>query len=147
MEKQIEGSGEMEREGEVFAKTLSPQKEEATVVGLRGELGSGKTTFVKGVARGLGVEGVVASPTFVIEKIYKLKAQLFDYLIHIDAYRLESGEELSTLGFDDLRKDPKNLIVIEWPEHVREVLGEDLKMLHFVFINSSTRSIKEHGKD
>ena len=139
----------MEREGETFAKFLSPSEEHATLVGLSGELGSGKTTFVKGVARAFGVTQTVTSPTFVIEKIYKLERQPFEYLVHTDAYRLESGEELSALGFNDLLSDPGNIILIEWPEHVRSVLPPDIKVLHFVFINDSTRAIKKsgYGKD
>ena len=67
----------------------------------------------------------------------------------VGAVRLESSEELSVLGFKELLSDSGNLVVIEWPERVREILPPDIKMLHFVFINSSTRSIQEnkYGKD
>jgi len=149
MDKRIKGSKEMEYEGETFARSLSPQSGHATLVGLSGELGSGKTTFVKGVAQGLGVTLTVTSPTFVIEKVYKLEKQSFKYLVHVDAYRLESGDELIALGFNDLKSDPGNLIIIEWPERVRGILPLELKMLHFVFLDNSTRSIREseHGKD
>lgn len=145
MKRSIEGSEKMELEGKALASSLSSSPEHATVVGLSGELGSGKTTFVKGVARAFGVTQTVTSPTFVIQKIYKLEGQPFRHLVHIDAYRLESAEELSVLGFNALLSDPGNLIIIEWPERVREILPPDIKMLHFEFINSSTRSIQENG--
>ena len=95
----------------------------ATVIGLFGDLGSGKTTFTQALARELGVTEDVTSPTFVIEKIYFLKDNqkpaenslrltktnhsenippIFEKLIHIDAYRLESGAELANLGFAEM---------------------------------------------
>jgi tRNA threonylcarbamoyladenosine biosynthesis protein TsaE len=127
-----------------FVSTLNPQAT-ALVVGLYGDLGSGKTTFTQAVARTLGIAEVVTSPTFIIEKIYKLHDQHFDHLIHIDAYRLESGKELENLGFDEIATDPKNLIMIEWPEKVAEILPPDIVKLKFTFINESTREI-EYGQ-
>lgn len=90
----------------------------ATIVTLSGELGAGKTTFVQGIARSLGVEEVVTSPTFVIMKIYELVNQPFKRLVHMDAYRLKGKEHLRVLGWDALVADPANLICIEWPEKI-----------------------------
>lgn len=132
---------EMDALASSVATSLTPTTEGATVLGLSGELGSGKTTFVKAFARALGVEEHVTSPTFVLEKIYKLERADFDHLIHIDAYRLESGSELLTLGWGEMMANPKNLIVIEWPERVAEVLPSTMKTLRFVFIDDSTREI------
>jgi tRNA threonylcarbamoyladenosine biosynthesis protein TsaE len=114
---------------------------EATIVGLRGNLGSGKTTFTKAVAEHLGLKETITSPTFVIEKIYKLDNQKFDYLIHIDAYRLESGKELLVLGWEEISKDPNNLILIEWPENVEDVLPDDVRYIDFGFVDERTREI------
>lgn len=94
----------------------------ATVVALSGELGAGKTTFTQEVAKVLGVEDHVVSPTFVIQKIYALKNQKFEHLIHIDAYRLESAKELEHLGWHDIVANSSNLILIEWPERVAELI-------------------------
>lgn len=117
-------------------------EESATVLGLKGDLGAGKTTFTKSVAKVLGVEGVVTSPTFVIEKIYKLpQGGDFSYLIHIDAYRLEESRELLVLGWKDLIDDPRNLILVEWPEKVSDILPKDVKILQFKFIDEETREI------
>ena len=129
----------------------------ALVVGLSGELGSGKTTFMKGVAKALGVNQTITSPTFVIEKIYpigtnehkrstlseasKLKDKPFKHLIHIDAYRLEEEKELLTLGWEELKRDPENFIFIEWPERVEGVLPKNIIKIEFAFINESTRDI------
>lgn len=114
----------------------------ALVVGLSGELGSGKTTFMKGVAKAFGVTETVTSPTFVIEKIYKLKDKPFKKLIHIDAYRLEKGKELLTLGWGEIQKNPENIIFIEWPERVKEVLPKDMIPITFTVIGEHEREIK-----
>lgn len=94
----------------------------ATLVTLSGELGAGKTAFTKAAAKALGVEEIITSPTFVLEKIYLLGEQPFKRLIHIDAYRLEKGADLAPLGFDELMQDAGNLILLEWPEKVDDVL-------------------------
>lgn len=97
----------------------------ATVVTLSGELGAGKTTFMQGIARALGVEEAVTSPTFVIMKIYDLVDQPFKRLVHMDAYRLKGKEHLRVLGWDALIADPANLICIEWPEKIEGAIPED----------------------
>ncbi len=123
-------------------ESLKPFKEHATVVALSGELGAGKTTFTQEAALVLGVETPVTSPTFVIEKIYPLTHSLFSRLIHIDAYRLSSGEELAKLGWKDLLEDPKNLIFIEWPENVLSVIPKDTMTLVLTVIDEDLRTIE-----
>ncbi len=115
----------------------------ATVLGLQGDLGAGKTAFTKGVAKALGVEGVVTSPTFVIEKIYKLPEGVgFSRLIHIDAYRLDGGNELLHIGWNDIASDKDNLIFIEWPEKVIDILPKDMITIQFKFIDENTREVE-----
>ena len=122
MEKTIKTLGELEQEAARFVGPLAP-RENATLVTLSGELGTGKTAFVKAAAHSLGVEEVMTSPTFVLEKIYLLpEGKRFKRLIHIDAYRLEKGDELAPLGFDELMQDATNLVFLEWPEKVKEAL-------------------------
>ncbi len=113
-----------------FVATLRPGKA-ATVVALSGQLGAGKTTFAKGIAQALGVGEIVTSPTFVIEKIYALKNQLFDRLIHIDMYRLKNEQELETIGWKQIIADPRNLIVLEWPEGVPGAIPKDAIGIRF----------------
>src|SRR3989338_8035019 len=72
-----------------FLKNIQPQKKEATIIGLYGDLGTGKTTFVQALARQAGIKRKVNSPTFVIMKNYELRITNFKKLIHIDAYRLK----------------------------------------------------------
>ncbi len=113
----------------------------ATVVGLTGELGAGKTTFVKGVARELGVREMVTSPTFVIMKIYKLVRQPWKHIVHIDAYRLESADELRPLGWDEIVADSGNLILIEWAEKVRALLPHGHYNISFECVGEHERRV------
>ncbi|OGG47731.1 tRNA (adenosine(37)-N6)-threonylcarbamoyltransferase complex ATPase subunit type 1 TsaE [Candidatus Kaiserbacteria bacterium RIFCSPHIGHO2_02_FULL_50_9] len=130
---------------EVFAKevtaALAPRGHTAVVMALYGDLGAGKSAFVKALAKALGVSGIVTSPTFVLQKIYPLQNQKFERLIHIDAYRLESPKELRQLRFEKTAKDPKNLIVVEWADRVKESLPRDAVKIHFAFVDETTREI------
>lgn len=103
----------------------------ATIIALQGELGSGKTAFAQAFGNVLGVTENIISPTFVIIKSYDIDWRGFKKLIHIDAYRLEKEEELLHLGWDELAKDPENLILIEWPERVERLIPKDAKRIHF----------------
>ena len=92
----------------------------AILITLSGDLGAGKTTLTKEIARQLGIVENMQSPTYVIYKKYSLTSSElpWQYLIHGDMYRLESSSDLEKLGWQDLLRDPKNLIIIEWPELV-----------------------------
>lgn len=134
--------GEFEAEAARFATSLVPTTEGATFVTLSGELGAGKTAFSKAVAKVLGVEEAVTSPTFVLEKIYDLGAEsAFKKLVHIDAYRLESGSDLAPLGLEELLKEPKNLILLEWPEKVADALPEPTVKISFIAHVNGSRTI------
>lgn len=126
-QKTVRTLAEFEEEAARFIGALASSGRGATLVTLSGELGAGKTAFVKAAARALGVEEAVTSPTFVLEKIYQLPSErsaapAFKRLIHIDAYRLSSGSELAPLGFDELMRDAGNLVLLEWPEKVADAL-------------------------
>ena len=101
-----------------FALSLLPKESGATLVTLSGDLGAGKTTFTQAVARALGVMDRVTSPTFVLQKSYNLENTAFKKLVHIDAYRLESGKDLVPLTFADTLADASTLVMLEWPEMV-----------------------------
>lgn len=114
----------------------------ATVIALEGELGAGKTTFTQEVGKILGVTENMHSPTFVIEKIYPIDFKGFKNLIHIDAYRIEKESELLHLGWEELIKNPENLILIEWPENVPGLIPNDAKKIYFKHVDENTREIK-----
>jgi tRNA threonylcarbamoyladenosine biosynthesis protein TsaE len=141
METLVKTLDELEAEAERFVSSLAPRTRGATLVTLSGELGAGKTAFTKAVARALGVKETVNSPTFVLEKTYKLFGGNFKNLIHIDAYRLESGNDLAPLGFDEIMKAARNLILLEWPEKVADALPiPDIK-ISFTPLPDGSRTI------
>jgi len=115
--------------------------DKATVLALRGNLGSGKTAFSQAVGEVLGVSGM-SSPTFVIEKIYPIDYRGFKHLVHIDAYRLEKHTELLHLGWTEICKEPENLILIEWPDRVSEIIPKDAMLINFKFVDENTRDIE-----
>jgi tRNA threonylcarbamoyladenosine biosynthesis protein TsaE len=112
----------------------------AHVVGLSGDLGAGKTTFVQSVAQALGCERVVTSPTFVLAQRYATTRAPFASLIHIDAYRLKP-DEVHTIGWARFYADPTNLILIEWPEKLVGLIPPDAPVLNFTVVDETHRTI------
>lgn len=101
--------------GAAFARTLRPP----AVVGLSGELGSGKTTLVRAIAAALGVTVPVTSPTFALVHRYDGAGCT---VYHLDAYRLRRPEEARDLGLDDMLAEDGAIILIEWPERLGTAL-------------------------
>jgi len=141
MEKDLHSLDELQAEAARFVTDLSPKSDGATLVTLSGELGAGKTSFTQGVARALGVEGAVTSPTFVLMKIYPLIDKPFKRLVHIDAYRLKGAEELSPLGLDEVLADSENLVLLEWPEQVEGGLSKADHTLSFTVVSENERKL------
>lgn len=114
----------------------------STIVALRGDLGAGKTVFVKGAAKALGVTETVTSPTFVVERRYPLpEGVVWRNLVHIDAYRLENEDELYALGWERVATDPGNLIMIEWPGQVGFGVPERAVWVDIEHLDEGTRRI------
>lgn len=109
------------------------------VFGLSGHLGAGKTAFVKCVAKELGLNDSVTSPTFVLMKIYEVNNFRWKRLIHIDAYRLEDREGLDALDYESFVEDDGNLVLLEWPENVG--LDSELPTISFVVEKENERKI------
>jgi tRNA threonylcarbamoyladenosine biosynthesis protein TsaE len=141
MEQVIKNEEDLQNFTGDFIKNIEPHKDRAFVVGLSGDLGSGKTTFVQKIASFYEVKEKVTSPTFVLEKIYHLHAQKFEQLIHIDAYRIEESQELKTLDWYEIIKDSQNIIFIEWPERVKDTLSEVDVLITFKYIDEKKRAI------
>lgn len=97
----------------------------ASVLALYGDLGAGKTTLTQVIGENLGVNTSIVSPTFVVMKRYETNNERFRSLIHIDAYRLESLEELEVLGFKDWLNETDTLMVIEWADKVEKLLPDE----------------------
>lgn len=130
--------------GEEFANNLvkiSENKPEGIVIALFGDLGSGKTTFTQGLAKGLGIKDRVISPTFILTRQYRLE-KTGGNLYHLDLYRIGSDKEAFNLGFQDDWKTKGNIFVIEWPEKIKEILPKDKIEIYFEHINKNERQIK-----
>ena len=132
-------------EARMLAKSLSVGME-ATVIALSGDLGAGKTTFAKEMAKAFDIEEGVTSPTFVIEKIYACGRGPFRKLIHIDAYRLKDQSELLALGWDQIVREKENLIILEWPEHVAGLVPERAVRLRFSVLDGEAREVIRRGR-
>lgn len=130
MEFVSKSAGETAKIASGFAKAILEKSDfvknkvaKAAIVGLYGELGSGKTTFIKFLAEAFGIKETIQSPTFVIMKSFSLSLfPSFNKLIHVDAYRIEKEEEMLKLGWQEIISNPQNLILVEWPERISEIM-------------------------
>ena len=106
--------------GAALAHGLPELRDRNLLLGLSGELGSGKTTLARALLRALGVGGTIRSPTFTLVEPYETRAGAVH---HLDLYRLKpGGEELESLGYRDIRALP-GLVIVEWPERAGAALG------------------------
>lgn len=141
-----------------FLPFIEASDADATVYALSGDLGSGKTAFVKSVATQMGINEQIASPTFIIAKFYPLprmdspdevlespqeeRAHLhFHELVHIDAYRMENEDEAEVLRLSEILNDGKKIIFIEWPEKLGKHLPLGARKIEFKFIDENSREI------
>ncbi|OGY08702.1 MAG: tRNA (adenosine(37)-N6)-threonylcarbamoyltransferase complex ATPase subunit type 1 TsaE [Candidatus Blackburnbacteria bacterium RIFCSPHIGHO2_01_FULL_43_15b] len=111
------------------------------VLGLVGDLGSGKTTFVQGLAMGLGIKERLISPTFILLREYQKPSG--GNLYHVDLYRLEqvTKDDLATLGILDFAKDKKNVILVEWADKAKSLLPENTIWVNFENLGENERRI------
>ncbi|HMO77595.1 MAG TPA: tRNA (adenosine(37)-N6)-threonylcarbamoyltransferase complex ATPase subunit type 1 TsaE [Candidatus Paceibacterota bacterium] len=139
---EIKGLAELRTFAANLLRYLSENKKSPTVIALSGNLGAGKTTLVQQLALELGIKETVTSPTFTIMKSYEVaEPELFQKLIHMDAYRIDSLDELRPLGLKSMLKEPANLFCIEWAERIAAVLPGDTIYLTLNTIDVDTREI------
>ena len=132
-----EGEAETERLGAELARTLSP----GTVVALEGDLGAGKTRFVRGLAGGLGHDpAAVSSPTFVIEHRHATAGAV--PLVHIDAYRLRGPADLDALGWDELLGEGRAVVAVEWPSRIAAALPSRRVTVHLRDRGAGAREVE-----
>lgn len=140
---------------EVIKKAeLNKSLEHATLITFSGDLGAGKTTLIQEIAKQFGVAEDLQSPTYVIYKKYELRKPHpagfaerpllqgegfrtvpWEYLIHGDMYRLESSNEVETLGWEDLLRNSENILLIEWPEKIADKVPDWALKLTISHIN------------
>lgn len=127
---------ETQQFGREFAKSLKGGE----VLTLSGDLGSGKTTFVQGLAKGLNITQKIISPTFIIMRTYERGNDTYFY--HVDLYRIGEAKEVEGLGLLELLNDPKNIVVMEWPEKMEELLPDKRIDLLFTYLDDNKRVIE-----
>lgn len=129
------------RETIEYAQKFARRLNGGEVIGLVGDLGSGKTIFVQGLAKALGVKENITSPTFVILKVYKIPKKSihpFIYLsihplffVHVDAYRIEKAEDAESVGLSDYLGRKDAIIVIEWADKIKKILPKSAIYIEF----------------
>lgn len=136
-------SSETKTMGKILAEEIlkTAPRIGAFVVGLKGNLGSGKTTFLKGFARGLKVRAKILSPTFVIIKKFKIPKSQFQTFYHIDCYRIEKPKEVLKLGFKEIISNPRNIVAIEWADKIRKIIPPKTMILEFKLLEEKKRII------
>ncbi|MFQ6049718.1 MAG: tRNA (adenosine(37)-N6)-threonylcarbamoyltransferase complex ATPase subunit type 1 TsaE [Candidatus Paceibacterales bacterium] len=140
--------------GTILAKEIlkSSLRDKAFVFGLEGDLGGGKTTFLQGFTKGLGIGEKILSPTFVILKKFEIprtKASLvrgrrnpeFKIFYHIDCYRIKKAKEILDLGFKEIISNPKNIVAVEWADRIRQIMPKGTIWLKFRLVDKNKRKI------
>ena len=129
------------QETRVFAKDLALEVRGGDVILLRGDLGSGKTTFTQGFAEGLGIKKQITSPTFLIIKTYEVLREDIKTLYHLDLYRLSSEKEIEEIGILDIFDDLEGVAIIEWGERLGNLLPMKRIDLRFKYLGEDKREI------
>jgi tRNA threonylcarbamoyladenosine biosynthesis protein TsaE len=130
-----------EKETIEIAKKLLAKTDSSHVFCLYGDLGSGKTTFVKAFASGIGIKKNIASPTFVLAKTYPIDYKCYSLMVHIDCYRMRDGNDAESIGLLEYLQRPDVLIMIEWPEKILGLLSERPNKIHFSYLGDNSRLI------
>jgi tRNA threonylcarbamoyladenosine biosynthesis protein TsaE len=139
METVTESAQGTQKLGEKIANNIGSN----TVICLYGDLGSGKTTFVQGLARGLGIKKRILSPTFILMRQYPINHYplSINHFYHIDLYRIKDKIDAEALGLTEIWSDPRNLVVIEWPEKIEKMLPKKRINIYFEYLGELERKI------
>ncbi len=111
------------------------------IICLVGELGAGKTTFTKGIAHSLNIKKHITSPTFVFMKVYNLKKNKIRKLVHIDAYRIQSENDIEAIGAPEYFAQEDTITIIEWADNIKNTLPPNAKFIELKSLDKNTREI------
>ncbi len=121
---------------------LAKNIQKGQIFALVGDMGGGKTYFAKGFAKGLGISGVINSPTFVLMKVYKLRLPKLRRFCHVDAYRIRRISEIREVGLPEFLQHSDTVCVIEWADKLRPLLKNiPLTVVRFTYVSPSVRKI------
>jgi len=135
---------ETQKLGEKIGRNLISQKIKSKIFCLYGDLGSGKTTFIQGVAKGLGIKKRVISPTFMFIRMYQQEHRtkcIEQRFYHIDLYRINKVEEAKGLGLQEIFEDKEAIVAIEWVERIKEILPKKRIDIYFDYVSENQRKI------
>lgn len=118
------------------------RKKKALILALSGELGAGKTTFIQGFSKALGIREKILSPTFVLIHKHRIANGQFKNSYHIDAYRLRSEKDLLKLGIKEIFDNPENIVLIEWADRVKKGIPKNATWIHFDHLDKNRRKIR-----
>lgn len=119
-----------------FGQKLAAKIAGGGIVCLYGDLGAGKTTLVQGAAAGLGIKRRIVSPTFIIVRQY-------GHFWHVDLYRIKSLAEAKVLGLEEIFSDPRNIVLLEWPEKIAPILPKHYHEIKITTLSENEREIDE----
>lgn len=122
-----------DQETKLLAQVMAKKLKGGEVLALSGDLGSGKTTFVQGLAEFFGINELVSSPTYTLIQEYQITDTrlAIKKLVHVDCYRLDSYQELLDIGIQDYYDDPESVVIIEWAEKAKPVIPSSAKWIYF----------------
>lgn len=137
-------------ETQKIAKNLVEKLRNVNILALYGDLGSGKTTFTQGLAKAIGIEKRIISPTFNIIRTHKVKIQnskfkssskKLKFLYHIDLYRIDNLKDIKNLGLNEILNNKENLVVIEWAEKMKSLVSRNRIDINFEYLGEDKRKI------
>lgn len=121
-----------------LGESIGKKLKSGSVLALKGDLGGGKTTFTKGIAKGMGIKEEVTSPSFTLMKIYKTKE---GSLYHFDFYRIDSPKDMAGYELEEALRDEKGIVIVEWAEKIETVLPKEKLVVKFKYINEDSREL------
>jgi tRNA threonylcarbamoyladenosine biosynthesis protein TsaE len=133
------------QETEGLGQKIAKRLKGGEILALNGNLGGGKTTFLKGLAKELGVKQIITSPTFVLMKVYSVKQGYIRQFVHVDCYRIP-GTELSKIGLNDYLGDPYTIVAIEWADKLK-IKGKKIININFQHGKSEDERIISWSKN
>ena len=129
-----------EQETKKFAAEYASKLVGGEVVELIGDLGAGKTTFVRGVVEAFGSEARVKSPTFTIMNEYPVGGEIVKRIVHLDLYRFTSPDEIAALQLEDYIR-PDTVVFVEWPNVFDVPIFENAKRIEFIHVDEEARKV------
>jgi tRNA threonylcarbamoyladenosine biosynthesis protein TsaE len=132
------------QETQALGEKIANNLKGGEVLALTGELGSGKTTFLQGLAKGLGIKERILSPTFIMMRSYPItdRQSPVTNFYHVDLYRVENEKDVEGLGLEEIWSDPRNIVAIEWAEKIKKILPKKRIDIYFKYLKEDEREIK-----